>query len=552
MPVKSLVQAAIWLMALLPALRPPGLLEHFAAAVESAVRSFASRRWLVCAAMALTVLLARAALLPFWDVPQPVVLDEYGYLLQADTFASGRLTNPPHPLNEFFTIPYILQTPTYNAKFPPGQGLFLALGQAAFSHPWFGVWLSCGLLAAALCWALQGWFPPQWALFGSILTLPLCTLTYFMNSYWGGAVAAIGGALLLGALPRLRTGRASVSVVFALGAALLAATRPFEGLLVALPLTIALLLQKLSLRQWLALSLTGAAALAAICGYNAAVTGHPLRLPYLEYEAQYPMASHFTFLHPPPEKSFSLAGLIIMDHWERAAWNYTRQSGFFFRRFLELQSRLSILLGSALVLLPALAFFSLWWRRRELRPVACAVALTAISAFVETVYFAHYAAPALAATLVLVVEGFRQVRQWRPPSGVWLSRTVPVAVVLIAAMAPATKIARDQSMNHTGAGGRELLEQILAPEPGQHVVLVRHQYPSPVEPRWQDYNSTDLLPTYVEFVANTANIDSQRIIWAHDLGPETNRRILQHYKERKFWLFDLHGAELALQRYPTE
>jgi len=32
----------------------------------------------------------------------------------------------------------------------------MALGQVIFGHPWFGVWLSAGLLAAALCWALQG------------------------------------------------------------------------------------------------------------------------------------------------------------------------------------------------------------------------------------------------------------------------------------------------------------------------------------------------------------------------------------------------------------
>src|SRR5277367_6319333 len=153
--------------------------------------------------VAILPLLLRGILLPLWPMPDPYIQDEFSYLLQADTFAHGRLTNPTPALAEFFESGQILVRPSYASKYPPGHSFAMAIGSRLFGHPWFGVWLSCGALAAALLWALEGWVSPSWALFGTLLAIPLCSFSYWMNSYMGGSVAAIGGALVVGAYPRL-------------------------------------------------------------------------------------------------------------------------------------------------------------------------------------------------------------------------------------------------------------------------------------------------------------------------------------------------------------
>ena len=60
--------------------------------------------------------------------PFPFVHDETAYLLGADTFAHGRLTNPTPAFADHFEAIHQLVRPTYASKFPSAPSLALAAG----------------------------------------------------------------------------------------------------------------------------------------------------------------------------------------------------------------------------------------------------------------------------------------------------------------------------------------------------------------------------------------------------------------------------------------
>src|ERR1019366_7254180 len=126
------------------------------------------------------------------------------------------------------------------------------------------------LMCAALCWMLQGWLPPRYALLGGLMAVAQWGVAgYWIDSYWGGAVAAAAGALVVGAVPCLvRRPPGGGGARGAVGVVARANSRPYEGAAPAAAAAGALLVWRRSTRRPFKelLAWRGAAAAGAVLG----------------------------------------------------------------------------------------------------------------------------------------------------------------------------------------------------------------------------------------------------------------------------------------------
>jgi hypothetical protein len=578
-----------------------------------AIRAVLWLRWpraIAIAFCAVAGILLPAAYGMVAGVPQPLIHDEFAYLLGADTFVHGRLTNPPPSLPDFFEAPHIIVTPTYQSKYPPGQALVLAAGQVTMGHPIWGVWISCGLFAAALCWMLQAWTSKRWALAVTLMTAAtLGTATYWAQSYWGGMLSATGGALVLGAVRRtLRGPRMSTSAVLAIGLVILANTRAYEGALLSVPAAFVLgtwvvrershIFTRNVLRLIVPMVVIMCTGFGLMFVYNRAVTGSFATTPYTLHQRQYFQRGMFVFSAPrvperkPVARVANFYSAIDSSATERGALS-TALSTFAIALPMSLSAPFGFVSAPSLNI-PSYRGVIVWlilvialWRPRSSRVVGVMIAGGLVAEYGIWSYLPAYPqtlAPVVVAAWLIAYEQIARRYAWARfvsltllffalgEALIWWwypHYSAPVTALVAAAIAAsAQRLARQLSpgaVRHV----LPLVGVVAAAEItvayAMHDATSKHSSGangtaisrSDVVRRLLALPGDDLVfveydeqfPRDLEWVYNGADLASSPVIFAHHQGSDRNAALIAVYPSRSVWQLRLSETAISLTAY---
>jgi len=511
--------------------------------LEPALRKFAARTAWCMLLLAVLPVALRLALLARHPVPTPAGADDFSYLLLADTLRHFRLANPTHSLSQFFEAVFILQEPTYSSIFPLGQGIVLALGWLLFGHPWVGVMLSVAALCALCYWMLRAWTTPAWALAGGLLAvMEFGPLNQWMNLYWGGAVSAIAGCLVFGALPRLRaSGRRLDAILLGAGLGLQLLTRPFEFVLLALCVALYFLPMRKQLR-----SLARPAAVAAlamlpavllILAQNRAVTGQWTTLPYELSRYQYGVPATFTFQpNPTPHRTMTPEQQLDYQAQSIIHGETTDTPGSYLERWTGRVHFYRFFFLAPLYL--ALPFFVPALRQFRFAWVLGTLALFSLGTNFYPYFYPHYIAALTCLMLLVSVTALARIQ------------AAPLILCLCAAQflfwygihALANEnvflaVGRYETwdfINYGDPEGRLAVNRTLTDAPGKQLVFVHY----------------DSQHAFHEWIHNDADIDRAPIVWAGDLGAIENDKLRKYYPDRTAWLAEPDAIPPRVIPYP--
>ncbi len=573
----------------------PNLGERFFARFQSRCSRLASRPWF-CPSLLFCSTLLVALLFGLRRQPVPAVHDEFSYLLAGRTFYARHLANPAPPAWPSLQTFHEILSPAYQSKYPPMQGVFLALG-LVFGRAIVGVWISAALAVCSLYWMLAGWISRSSAFAMAVLVLAVTANSYWAQSFWGGMLAFAGGSLVYGALPRILQEKPWFGwPMLSAGLLLLANSRPYEGLLVSLPVLFRLAWAALhgkfspaasqvakAHRAPFVSALTLLAAGFAWMGfYNFTVTGSPWQMPYMLYTRQFDPSPIFRFQTPRPFPAYLIPAMAEFYHGVEHA-TYLEQMVSFHacetNAFLLL-SLGRLLLGPALLLLVllsplgaptrktrilgcALALFVVWfaaggswwfqfqtglevwisvlvliaallcWTAPELLiPVAGSLAVLA-GVYLSIWQFPHYAAPMAAPFLLLCAAGLRV--WWRSPWGRPVLRWMGLGMLVSLGVALAIT-PRPRSPVALFGRRRARIARLLAQQPRKQLVFV-------------SYGPFHNLNT--EWVFNRPAPASAQVVWAHKLDTQRNRQLVAAYPDRQVWLLCADFNPPALRPYPA-
>jgi len=370
-----------------------------------------------------------------------------------------------------------------------------------------------------------------------------------MNTYWCASVAALGGALVLGAWPRLRKRpRIGESLILASGLVILANSRPYEGFVFAFPIAFVMLywlagpnhpalrvtLSRLVIPILVVLLLAGL----ATGYYYYRVTGSPLRLAYQVNRETYATAPYFIWQTPARAPVYRHEVIRSLYDWEVGEFEkYRTFSGYFLGVGWKLKSWWQFYLGPLLTV-PLLAVPWVVRQRKMLLPLAICAAMAAGFA-VQTWTLPHYFSPAVCVLYLLLVQCMRHLWQWSQANwqlGRKVVRASPVvacAMILLRVAAAGTHILIEPAWPRGNLERAMILRQ-LQQLPESQLVIVRYGPHHDFDREW---------------VYNEADIDAAKVVWARDVGKSDNQELLDYFRDRKVWLVEADSPAPQLRPY---
>jgi hypothetical protein len=565
-PSLSILEFGLTGIAIASAFAWPGLGNRVFARIERNFARLARRKVLSVVCVGLGVLLLRLAILPLLPIPLPFAPDDFSFLLASDTFVHGRLANPTPAMWTHFESIHITMQPTYQSMYFPGQGLVLAASTVIFGCPWVGLLIVSALMCAALCWMLQAWLPPNWALLGgTIVVLRLGVFSYWTDTYHAaGSLGALGGALILGGLPRLmRTSRYRYAFLIGIGIAILVLTRPYEGILICLPVVFALgrwmwkgknRPSKAVFARLAAVPLLcGMAAVAWMGYYDYRAFGSPLTPPYTVNRATYAIAPYYVWQNVRPEPNYRYPEMRNFYHKGELDYYKNIHNPILFVPCTLAKAGFTILFFAGFILLPPLLMVRRVFLDRRIRFLLVSVLVLAAGMVIEIYVLPHYVAPITAAFYAIGLQMMRHLRLWKPEGklvGRTLVRMTVVSVVALAALrifagpigiAPSEWPASGWNFEWWGpqqfGTERATIMASLDKMPEKQLVIVRY---------WGNHDPFD------EWIYNAADIDASRVIWARDAGAAGNLELIRYYKNRKVWLVEPDAIPARVWPYPAQ
>ena len=564
-PSIVVIEAGLTALATAVAFGWPRLGASFFARIERWFAWLARRRKLAVAAVGLAALFLRLALLPAFPIPLPFIPDDFSFLLAADTFAHGRLSNPTPAMWIHFESLHITLQPTYMSMYFPAQGLLLAAGKMLLGHPWYGILVSSALMCAAICWMLQAWLPPNWALLGGLLAvLRLGLFSYWINTYTGGStISALGGALVLGALPRfMRSPTLRHGLLMAVGIVLLGSCRPYEGLLLCIPVALALgrwaLFQKNRPATGLLIRSAVLPLVLIVAGgawmgyYDYRAFGSPLTLPYTVDRATYAVTPYYIW------QSKRAAPVYRHESLRRFYCDFEPQDAAGMQTFSGIaakslhKAREGIIFFAGAALLPPLIMLRRVFLDRRIRFLVLCVLILMAGMSIEVYMIPHYLAPFTAAIYGIGLQAMRHLRVWKPEGRTFGLTWVRLIVTICVAMAGLRVFAGPLHLTprkyppsewawqwygpgHFGVERAQIVARLEA-LPDKQLAIVRYS-PShyPLD----------------EWVYNAADIDNSKVIWAREMDAANNLELIRHYSDRQVWLVQPDSQPATVSIYPA-